>query len=150
MKKEYKIKDKVWIHLGERNLVEGRVVEIIDLEHLNEGYNRDNELYIIEIPTHIEPVYEVRNFAMISSDAKGPSNAFKVLDPFKVNRFTKKVGMVVPVDLNEPTPEQIHAAMERAERAKNQPFNTSPRPAGKRPAKKRTFTKRKKPDVTNS
>ena len=109
---------------------------------------------------------------MISSDAKGPINAFKDLDPFKVNRFTKKVGMVVPVDLpnplaeiakeinndlasfndeiNEPTPEQIHAAMERAERAKNQPFNTSPRPAGKRPAKKRTFTKRKKPDVTNS
>ena len=63
MKKEYKIKDKVWIHLGERNLVGGRVVEIIDLEHLKEGHSPDQELYIIELKTGIDDVYEVRNFA---------------------------------------------------------------------------------------
>ena len=37
MKKEYNIKDTVWIHLGERNLVKGRVVEIIDLAHLKDS-----------------------------------------------------------------------------------------------------------------
>ena len=39
MKKEYNIKDKVWIHIGERKLVEGRVVEIITLAYNNTSFN---------------------------------------------------------------------------------------------------------------
>ena len=80
MKKEYNIKDKVWIHLGEPKLVEGRVVEIIDLAHLKEGHNPDRELYIIELKTGIDNVYEVRDFDQISPDAKGPINLFRKLD----------------------------------------------------------------------
>lgn len=97
MKKEYNIKDKVWIHLGEQSLVEGRVVEIIDLEHLDEGHSRDHELYIIEIPTPIEPVYEVRTFDMISPDAEGPIMIYRNLQGVvAANRLLKKVGVKLP------------------------------------------------------
>ena len=77
MKNEYNIKDQVWIHTGERNLVGGRVVDIIDLIHLKEGHGADNELYIIELKTGIEDVYEVRTFDQISPDARGPINLFR-------------------------------------------------------------------------
>jgi hypothetical protein len=97
MIKEYNIKDRVWIHLGEQSLVEGRVVEIIDLEHLDEGYSRDRELYIIEISTPIEPVYEVRSFEMISPDADGPIMIYRNLENVvAATRLLKKVGVKLP------------------------------------------------------
>jgi hypothetical protein len=107
MKKEINIKDLVWIHIGERKLSKGRVVEIIDLED----------------------IYEVRTFDTISLDPRGPINLFKKQDTHLEQRFLKKVGMIMPnaegvipaddyvegADLEEPTPEQIHAAMERSQ-----------------------------------
>jgi len=130
MKKEYNIKDKVWIHLGEKNLTEGRVVEIIDLEHLEEGHSKDRELYVIELKTGIDDVYEVRSFDQISPDAKGPIQLFRNLkEVIENNRYLKKVGMPIPIpprnvlaeitqEINEehdPTPEQIHAAIEKSQ-----------------------------------
>jgi hypothetical protein len=101
---EYNIKDTVWIHLGEQSLVKGRVVEIIDLEHLNEGYGRDQELYVIEISTPIEPVYEVRNYEQISPDAEGPLMLFRNLDGIvAANRLLKKVGVKLPGNAAENT-----------------------------------------------
>ena len=136
MKKEYNIKDKVWIHLGEKNLVEGRVVEIIDLEHLNEGHSKDRELYVIELKTGIDDVYEVRSFQEISPDAKGPIQLFRNLKQvIENNRYLKKVGMPIPMpsrnvlaeiaqEVNEdiardddPTPEQIYAAIEKSQQS---------------------------------
>ena len=160
MKKEYNIKQKVWIHLGERSLVEGRVVEIIDLVHLKEGHTEDNELYIIEIETSIDPIYEVRSWEQISPEAKGPINLFRKIqkETKEVNRFLKKVGIVLPEStfnptdnpedfvydddgnhVDEPTPEQIHAAMDRAEKANQDKFVV----AEVKP-KKRTFPPRGK------
>jgi hypothetical protein len=143
-KEEYKIKQPVWIHMGESKLVGGRVVEVIDLVHLKEGYSEDNELYVIEIPSSIEPIYEVRTWEQISPTAKGPINLFtQVKDDLQAaNRMLKKIGIVLPdgtmatndtddfdVDghdgmgsIDEPTPEQIHAAMERAEQANRDGF----------------------------
>jgi hypothetical protein len=95
MKKEYDIKDTVWIHMGERKLVKGRVVEIIDLEHLNEGHDPNNELYVIEVPTGIDNVYEVREFGTISPDPQGPIAAFRREGLAGANRFLKKVGMPI-------------------------------------------------------
>lgn len=163
MKKEYNIKDKVWIHMGERTLVGGRIVEIIDFEHLKEGHSPDREFYIIEIKTGIDDIYEVRDFEQISPDAKGPINLFRKLDTKQVRentRYLKKVGMALPIvqenplgevvkEINEalaedsePTAEQIHAAMERSEQAAKEPyFNTTAAPAKK--PKKRYFAKRK-------
>ena len=166
MKKEYNIKDQVWIHLGEKTLVKGRVVEVIDLEHLGEGHGKDDELYIIEIPTHIEPVYEVRSFDQISPDATGPISLFRKTNYTAENRLLKKIGMPLPVqtsdtlaeiaqeindeldDIAEPTPEQIHAAMERAEQAHTtffQPLSDAKpkRPSSNRP-KRKTYNRRKK------
>lgn len=136
MKKEYNIKDKVWIHLGEKKLTEGRVVEIIDLEHLGEGHSPDRELYIIEIKTGIDDIYEVRSFDQISPDAKGPIQLYRNLrEVIENNRYLKKVGMSIPIpernaleevvkEINDelahpddPTPEQIHAAIEKSQKA---------------------------------
>ena len=168
MTEQYNIKDKVWIHLGERNLTEGRVVEIITLDHLNENHRPGHELYVIEIKTGIDDVYEVRDFDQISPDAKGPIAFFRNIraDATAANRLLKKVGIQLPIsegvtieemlnedDDEEPTQEQIHAAIERAERAKNDQFRipVPKKTDSKRPSKKRTFTKRpKKNDNINS
>jgi hypothetical protein len=127
MKTEYNIKDQVWIHLGERKLIEGRVVDIINLEHLNEGHPKNRELYIIEIETGIDDIYEVRTFDQISSTARGPINIFKNIEDFtKNNRYLKKVGMVTPLPIDsvldilnddvDPTTEEIHAALEKSQK----------------------------------
>jgi hypothetical protein len=135
MKKEYKIKDRVWIHLGEHKLVDGRVVEIIDLSHLKEGHSPDHELYIIELKTGIDDIYEVRSFDQISPDAAGPINLFRKIktDILKNQRYLNKVGIKMPVDgpdplaeitkeINDelagydegPTMEEIHAALDKS------------------------------------
>lgn len=96
MKTEYDIKDVVWIHMGERKLTKGRIVEIIDLEHLNEGHDPDYELYVIEVQTGIDPVYEVRDFGQISPDAQGPIALFRREGLEGANRFLRKVGLPLP------------------------------------------------------
>jgi hypothetical protein len=97
MKKEYAIKDHVWIHNGERDLVKGRVVEVIDLTHLNEGHSKDEELYVIEIETGIDNIYEVRPYDLISPDATGPIQLFRIPESRRANRLFKKMGMDAPV-----------------------------------------------------
>jgi hypothetical protein len=165
MKKEFKIKERVWIHIGDRKLTEGRVVEIIDLDHLNEGYGKDNELYIVEIPTEIEPIYEVRSFGQISPDSKGPIHAYRNLNVIKAQKYLGKVGFTLPVDMpnplaelaeeinqdlnsdmDEPTPEQIHAAMERAERVNVDTFRPPAPQVKKSRQPRRPYSKRKKHD----
>ena len=155
MKKEYNIKDKVWIHIGERKLVEGRVVEIIDLVHLKERHSPDRELYIIELKTGIDDIYEVRDYDQISPDAKGPINLFRrTKDALIENqRYLKRVGIQLPIDgpnpLAElledeedgPSTEEIHAALAMADVPQSTIFRPT---SAKRPAKKRTFSKQKK------
>jgi hypothetical protein len=169
MKKEFNIRDKVWIHIGERKLIDGRVVEIITLDHLKENHILGAELYIIELKTGIDDIYEVRPFDQISPDAGGPINLFRKTKTRMEQRFVKRLGMTIPNEDNvipgpadesntesmsdeemldndtiEPTSEQIHAALERAEKAKeNNIFN--PNAAAKKP-RKRVFSKRKKSD----
>lgn len=122
MKKEYNIKDKVWIHLGEHKLVEGRVVEIITLDHLKEQHIPGRELYIIEIHTGIDDVYEVREWDCISSNATGPVNCFRDLGP-EVRKL-KKLGIHATravstefLEDREPTADQITEALERSEQS---------------------------------
>lgn len=142
MNKEYAIKSKVWIHMGERKLVEGRVVEVIDLEHLKEGHSPDRELYIIELKTGIDDIYEVRDFDQISPDAAGPINLFRKdrTEHVKNNRLLKKIGMPIPnVESNllieiideldndsEPTAAEIHAAIDQSLKGTtHEPLNLS-------------------------
>lgn len=150
MKKEINIKDAVWIHLGERKLSKGRVVEIIDLEHLNEGHSKDNELFVIELKTGVDDIYEIRTFDQISLDPKGPINLFKKQDTHLEQRYLKKVGMIIPnadgvipaddyveedftvAGETEPTPDQIHAALKRSQQAiQHEPLATANKPKPK-------------------
>ena len=148
MKKEYNIKDTVWIHIGERKLTQGRVVEIIDLEHLDEGHDKDRELYVIEIKTGIDDIYEVRDFDQISPDEDGPIALFRKEDFREGNRLMKKIGMPVPQgvmeydDYPEPTPDQIHAAMERSQAA------TQHAPLTPKPAAKKKYYRKPKPKAS--
>jgi hypothetical protein len=160
MKKEYNIKDKVWIAMGERRLVEGRVVEIIDLAHLKENHDPNHEFYIIEVKTGIDDIYEVRDWGQISSTANGPLNMFASIREqlIKNNRYLKKVGIPVPnVEANvleelaeeiekelheddEVDPDIIHAAIEKSQKENaHQPLNlkTTEKP-------KRRYYKKKK------
>ena len=146
MKTKYDIKDQVWIHIGERTLTQGRVVEIIDLEHLNEGHSPDQELYVIEVKTGIEDIYEVRTAEMISEDESGPIGVFRKEDHRQSNRLMKKLGMPVPEgvmefdEYPEPTPEQIHAAIDRSQELnKHDPLPRSK----KAPAKRKYYRKPK-------
>jgi hypothetical protein len=150
MKKEYNIKDRVWIHLGESKLVGGRVVDIFDLAHID-GYPADREFYVIEIQTGIDNIFEVRDFDQISPDSTGPINAYRKLDANSASRYLKKIGIKLPEsatlqdysseDLDEPTADQIHAAIEKSQK------DTSHAPLiikeAKPKPKRRQFVKRK-------
>ncbi len=77
MKTTYAKGDDVWIHLGTApgKLSKGKVLEVLDLsEH---GYTFLN--YLIEIPTSIDPLLEVRDVMTMSEDAKGPVGLFRKL-----------------------------------------------------------------------
>ena len=86
----YKIKDTVWIHIGERKLTSGKVVHVFNLE---EG---GRDFYVIEIETGIDNIYEVRDYEQISPDAKGPINLFRNQETRRANRYFRKVGIKVP------------------------------------------------------
>jgi hypothetical protein len=139
MKTEYNIKDTVWIHMGERKLTRGRVVEIIDLEHLNEGIDPDYELYVIQVQTGIEPVYEVRDFSQISPDAHGPIAVFRREGLVGANRFLKKVGLPIPQfeewNENNAQSSEIHGGI-TAKNSDNKD-HVANAPARARPKKKR-------------
>jgi len=154
MKKHPKIKDTVWIHLGEPKLVKGRVVAIIDFAHLGEGYDPEYKHYVIEIPTGIESVYEVREYDSISFDEAGPINLYRSLKSHEEARYFKKLGIKVPLhpttddklfpldeELDEPTPEQISAALERSQEVNKHTALTLP---SETKPKKRFYRKKSK------
>ena len=98
MKTEYNIKDTVWIHNGDRSLVKGRIVEIIDLAHLNEGYDPEQELYIIELNAGDNNIYEVRTWEQISDTEEGPVNLYKKITSSakEARNFLMRVGIILP------------------------------------------------------
>jgi hypothetical protein len=144
IKKQYEINDKAWIHLGGPRLSEGKVIDIFDLEHA--GYSKDQEFYIIELQTGIDPILEVRSWEQMSQDAKGPIGAYRRLrDEIETKKALGKVGIQLPIEVDtsdplDPTPEEIHAAIERAELAKKDMYRV-PSSKPKRFYKKRTAKK---------
>ena len=117
VKKEYTIGDSVWIYGVSSNntrTVKGKVIKIIDLSQ--EGYSNDPH-YIIEVPTHIEPLLEIRTWETMSQDETGPVGAFRELG--NIDSTVKKIKTSgfhydnSEVD-NEPTPDEIYAALEKS------------------------------------
>lgn len=149
IKKQYEINEDAWIHLGNGKLHKGRVVDYFDLRHA--GYPKDTEFYVIEIPTEIEPLLEVRTWEQISQDQKGPIGAYrqlKVGTHFATVKSLGKVGISMPTaqpteiqidveksedsvendefsDIYDPTPEEVNAALERALGSRQPTYNTA-------------------------
>lgn len=66
---KYNVGDTVWYHNGTGRLIKGSVIMVVDLP------NYASEQYIVETPTHIEPVLVIRDWWTLSGDGK-KLNAF--------------------------------------------------------------------------
>lgn len=119
VKKVYQIGDDVWIYGITRNNVKptkGKIIKIVDID----GYL--DKQYIIEIPTHIESLLEIRSWHNISQDEKGPIGSFRnIKDIEPTIKFATRTGFAfddsTDLDLDDgPTVEQIHAALEKAQK----------------------------------
>lgn len=78
VKKIYDLGDTVWIYGVSRDLnkpTKGRIVRIIGLEDW--GYPAEQDYYVVEVQTSIEPIFEVRTWETISQDDRGPVGAFR-------------------------------------------------------------------------
>ena len=123
VKKEYDIGDTVWIYGINRSNVKptaGKVIKIVDLR--NAGYTVGNH-YIVEVPSHIEPLLEIRTWHNISQDATGPVGSLRELGNFESTiKFASTVGFafddspVLDSDIDEdgPSIDEIHAALDQS------------------------------------
>jgi hypothetical protein len=143
IKKIYNIGDPAWIHGvdGTRNyLVKGQVVHVFEIN----GYHGVH--YVVAVPTGIEDLLEIRTWETISQDEDGPIGAMRDIgkDYAAMKKVLKRAGLemtdITDTDI-EPTPEQIHAAIEISqEKNKHKPLILKPNAP-----KRRRFNKRKKP-----
>jgi hypothetical protein len=118
VKKEYNIGDTVWIYgiTVSNKITKGTIVASIDLSA--QGFGHDLH-YIIEIPTHIESLLEIRTWQTISQDEHGPVGSIRsVGNVFAENKKMRQVGYVYSndshYDSEDPSPDQIMAALEKS------------------------------------
>ena len=127
-------------------MFKGKIIHSFTLEHA--GYN-DEPHYVIAIPNEIEPLLEVRTWHNISQDSRGPVGSFRQeISKENIDSIDKKLsqlGLTIDNDNNfyedeeDPTPEQIHAALEKSKTdSQHQPL------VYKENKPKRRFTPRKK------
>jgi hypothetical protein len=124
IKKTYKVGDPVWIYGVNRannKLAEGKVVYAFVLPNNDPA----NVQYVISVANLIEPLLEIRTWETISQDSRGPVGQFRELvSAEELDAVDKKLsqgGMTLSedtfVETDEPTPEEIHAALERSQQA---------------------------------
>ncbi len=145
VKKSYNVGDTVWIYGVNRSNVkptQGKVIKSVSIE--NYSYTH----YIIEIPTHIEPLLEIRTWHNISQDEKGPVGSLRTLGNVEATiKFAGTVGFAfddnpeLDTDDDEISPEQIHAALEKSQKnVTHAPLNLK----SEKPAKRRHYRKKTK------
>ncbi len=116
IKKEYSPGDPVWIHgvTIKNNLTKGKVISSIDLKE--QGYT--DLQYIIEIPTGIDPLLEIRTWHTMSQDNKGPVGSLRELGEYlhSDNKKIKQLGYSFESSEleDDPTPDEIMAALEKS------------------------------------
>ena len=148
VKKQYNINDIVWIYginAGNAKITKGKILAILDLSSV--GYLPDIIHYVIEIPSSIEPLLEIRTWDTISQDSTGPVGALRdILSSDTTDSTHKKMTHIgyryeeESNDPSDPTMDEIHAAMEHAQKS------TSHGPLYiKEPNTKRRYFKKKKP-----
>jgi hypothetical protein len=123
VKKQYAVGDAVWIYgINRSNTkpVQGKVIKAIDLS--SAGYTYEH--YVIEVPSHIEPLLEIRTWHNISQDEKGPVGSLRNLGNFESTiKFAGTVGFVFDEapeldstdDEDGINAEQIHAALQKSQ-----------------------------------
>jgi hypothetical protein len=124
VKKQYTVGDTVWIYgINRSNTkpVQGKVIKAIDLS--GAGYTYEH--YVIEVPSHIEPILEIRTWHNISQDEKGPVGSLRNLGNFESTiKFASTVGFAFDDhpeldssvdDEDGIDAEQIHAALQKSQ-----------------------------------
>jgi hypothetical protein len=145
VKKIYNVGDTVWIYGVNRSNVkptQGKVVKVVTIDNYSDNH------YIIEIPTHIEPLLEIRTWHNISQDEKGPVGSLRTLGNIEPTiKFAGTVGFAfddnpeLDTDDDEISPEQIHAALEKSQKdVSHAPLNLK----SEKPAKRRHYRKKTK------
>jgi hypothetical protein len=123
IRQKYNIGETVWIYgIYVRNdvPVAGRIIHRF---HLNfENFDPAVEHYVVAVDSHIEPLIEVRTWETISQDEHGPVGGLRGLGNTADRKVLAKTGfdlgdfyMEADEGLDDPTPEQIYAAMERSQ-----------------------------------
>ena len=147
VKKYYKVGDTVWIYgINRSNVksVQGTVIKAVDLRGAVYTY----EHYVIEIPSHIEPLLEIRTWHNISQDENGPVGSLRDLGSIESTiKFASTVGFafddnpVLDSDAEDDdiSPDEIHAALEKSQKdGEHGPLVTKAAP------RKRQYFKKKK------
>lgn len=124
VKKQYNVGDTVWIYgINRGNLkpAKGTVIKIVDLR--DSGYIVGDH-YIIEIPTSVDPLLEIRTWHSISQDENGPVGALRgIKDLVASIKVSSRLGFgfddTVNVDNeldadSEVSADAIHAALEKS------------------------------------
>ena len=150
VKKSYEIGDIVWVYGISRSnnkITKGTIVHSFTLDHIK-GYNSE-VYYLVSIPNSIESLLEVRTWHTISQDSRGPVGSFReVISKVESDATDKKLSQIglnledeMDLDDDEPTAEQIHAAIEKSQQtAKFPPLDTKENKPRRRypPRKKKT------------
>jgi hypothetical protein len=123
IRKQYNIGETVWIYgIYVRNdtPTQGRIVHKFNLNF--NGFDSNVEHYVIAVDSHIEPLIEVRTWETISQDEQGPVGGVRGLNDTADRKVLAKTGFNLgeyrsdfEEDSDDPTPEQIYAAMERSQ-----------------------------------
>ena len=147
VKKQYAVGDAVWIYGITRSNtkpVQGKVIKVVNLSEA--GYSVGDH-YIIEVPTHIEPILEIRTWHNISQDERGPIGSFRNLGNLEPTiKFASTVGFVFDDapeldsadDEDGINAEQIHAALQKSQMdMEHAPLNLKPEKPKRRYFKKK-------------
>ena len=149
VKKKYNVGDTVWVYGISRTnekSTQGTVLKSFVIDYT--GFN-DEPHYVIGIPTEIEMLLEIRTWHTISQSKDGhvgsireaisePDAARKWLSTLGV-KFTSEDGMDSSPEEDDPSADEIHAALEQSQKdGEHGPLVTKQAP------RKRQYFKKKK------
>ena len=135
VKKKYNVGDTVWIYGISKNNIkstQGIVIKIFTIDYGN--YNKEPQ-YLVEVPTEIEPLLEVRTWHTISQSKDGHVGSVREVfsNPDASHKMLARTGMEfisIDEELNEESdrfeehmadedevsPDAIHAALEKSQK----------------------------------
>jgi hypothetical protein len=132
IKKSYNVEDTVWIYgIGRTNekSTQGKVIKVFTIDYGN--YNKEPH-YLVEIPTEIEPLLEVRTWHTISQTKDGHVGSLREVfeNPDAAHKMLSRTGMAFistddeevgddsmsSEDYDDISPDEIHAALEKSQK----------------------------------